>query len=79
MQDALDASIIFAKALGHILQDRQGMIVDVPQEIKMHESIKKVVVFKFGDKIHIYKCDDDMAEGTAVIMQTDEDQQNVEI
>jgi hypothetical protein len=71
LQDALDASIIFAKALGFILQDKQGIIVDVPQESKVHEMIQKVVVFKFNDRVHIYKCDDDLTEGTAVLLDTD--------
>jgi|LauGreDrversion4_2_1035121.scaffolds.fasta_scaffold137546_3 hypothetical protein len=77
LQDALDASIIFAKALGFILQDKQGIIVDVPQESKVHEMIQKVVVFKFNDRVHIYKCDDDLVEGTAVLLDTDvPEQQN---
>lgn len=70
-QDALDASIIFAKALTFILEDKQGIIVDIPTDSKVYESTKKVVVFKFMDKIHIYKCDDDMAEGTAVLLDTE--------
>lgn len=70
-QDSLDASIIFAKALSFILQDKQGIIVDIPSDSKVYESTKKVVVFKFMDKIHIYKCEDDMTEGTAVLLDTD--------
>ena len=71
LQDALDASIIFAKALALILQDKQGIIVDIPSEYKMHELVKKVVVFKFGEKIHIYKSEDDIKEGTAVLLDAD--------
>ena len=70
-QEALDASIIFAKALSFILQDKQGIVVDIPSDSKVYESTKKVVVFKFMDKIHIYKCEDDMAEGTAVLLDAD--------
>ena len=70
-QDALDASIIFAKALTFILEEKQGIIVDIPTDSKVFESTKKVVVFKFMDKIHIYKCEDDMAEGSAVLLDTD--------
>lgn len=70
-QDALDASIIFAKALTFILEEKQGIIVDIPSDSKVFESTKKVVVFKFMDKIHIYKCEDDMPEGTAVLLDTE--------
>lgn len=69
-QEALDASIIFAKALSFILQDKQGIVVDIPSDSKVYESTKKVVVFKFMDKIHIYKSEDDIAEGTAVLLDT---------
>lgn len=72
LQDALDASIIFAKALGFILQDNQGIVVDTPTDSKMNEFIQKVVVFKFNEKIHIYKCDDDLQEGTAVLLDMSE-------
>ncbi len=68
LQGALDASIIFAKALGFILQDNQGIVVDIPSESKMRELIQKVVVFKYNEKIHIYKCDDDIQEGIAVLL-----------
>lgn len=69
-QEALDASIIFAKALSFILQDKQGIVVDIPPDSKVYESTKKVVVFKFMDKIHIYKSEDDIVEGTAVLLDT---------
>ena len=68
--DALDASIIFAKALSFILEDKQGIVVDIPEDSKVFESTKKVVVFKFMDKIHIYKSEDDIQEGTAVLLDT---------
>lgn len=70
-QDALDASIIFAKALTFILEERQGIVIDIPTESKVYESTKKVVVFKFVDKIHIYKCQEDLAEGTPVLLDTE--------
>ena len=70
-QDAFEASIIFAKALTFILQDKQGIVVDIPKESKIFESTPKVVVFKFMDKVHIYKCEDDISEGTAVLLDTE--------
>lgn len=76
LQNALDASIIFAKALGFILQDKQGIVVDIPTESKMHEMIQKVVVFKFNGKVHIYKCEDDIVEGSAVLLDTDPIEEN---
>ena len=76
LQDALDASIIFAKALAAILQDKQGIVVDVPTDSKIFELVQKVVVFKFNDRVHIYKCDNDLAEGTPVLLDTDTPEEN---
>lgn len=76
LQDALDASIIFAKALASILQDKQGIVVDVPTDSKIFELVQKVVVFKFNDRVHIYKCDNDLAEGTPVLLDTDTPEEN---
>ena len=53
-----------------ILEDKQGIVVDIPEDSKVFESTKKVVVFKFMDKIHIYKSEDDIQEGTAVLLDT---------
>jgi len=72
LQNALDASIIFAKALGFILQNNQGIVVDVPSDSKMRELIQKVIIFKFNEKIHIYKCEDDLQEGIAVLLDMSE-------
>jgi hypothetical protein len=30
--------------------------------------VKKVIVFKSDDQVHIYKCDEDLPEGTVVKM-----------
>ena len=33
------------------------------------ELIQKVIVFKYQEQIHIYKCEQDLEEGTTVNMQ----------
>jgi hypothetical protein len=38
------------------------------QRIHPKGNLKKVIVFKSADQVHIYKCDDDFAEGTVVRM-----------
>ena len=50
-----------------------GIVVDTNNEVNFSEEVKKVIVFKFSDKIHIYKCDEDIAEGTAVHLQQEEE------
>ena len=67
-QDTLNAALLFARALSLILEDNQGIVVDVQNDVQMGEEVEKVIVFKHLDQVHIYKCDDDIVEGTAVMM-----------
>ena len=72
-QDTLNAALIFAKALSLILEENQGIVVDIQNDLELVEKTDKVIVFKNGQEIHIYKCDDDLAEGTAVRMNNSEE------
>ena len=69
-QDLLNASLLFARALGLILKEGEGIVVDVMGDISLGEGVKKVIVFKFENQVHIYKCDDDIPEGNGVTMDT---------
>jgi pheromone shutdown protein TraB len=69
-QDLINASLLFARALGLILKENEGIVVDVVGGIKLGEEVKKVIVFKFENQVHIYKCDEDIPEGNAVNMDT---------
>ena len=40
-QDLLNASLIFARALGLILKDGEGIVVDTKGDIKLREDVKK--------------------------------------
>lgn len=78
VQDLLNASLIFARALGLIFQEGEGIVVDVVGDIKLNDDSKKVIVFSHNDQIHIYKCEQDLEEGTAVSMNGDDNQENVD-
>ena len=71
-QDLINASLIFARALGLILKNGEGIVVDVVGNINLGPGIKKVIVFEYNDQVHIYKCDEDLEEGTAVNMDSNE-------
>ena len=70
-QDLINASLIFGRALGLILKEKQGIVIDVKGEIKFPEEVKKVIVFKFEERVHIQKCDEDLEEGVSVNLETD--------
>jgi len=65
-QDLINASLIFARALGLIFRDDEGIVVDINGDVDLGEGVKKVIVFKQDNQVHIYKCDEDVEEGTAV-------------
>lgn len=67
-QDLINASLIFARALGLILKNGEGIVVDVVGDIDLGPETKKVIVFEYNDQVHIYKCEEDLEEGTAVNM-----------
>lgn len=69
--ELVNASLVFAKALGLILKDKEGVVVNATGDIVFPDGIKKVIVFKLDDQIHIYKCDEDFDEGTIVNLQMD--------
>lgn len=77
-QDLINASLIFAKALGLILKEGEGIVVDVKGDISLGEDVKKVIVFEYQEQIHIYKCDEDLEEGTAVNMGSNKDKKEDE-
>ena len=64
--DVLNASMLFARALGLIFQENEGIVVDVKGDVSLGDDAKKVIVFKQNDQIHIFRCDEDIEEGMAV-------------
>jgi len=75
-QDLINASLIFARALGLILNEGEGIVVDVKGDINLGDDVKKVIVFEYKDQIHIYKCEEDLEEGTAVNMDSNKGDQD---
>ena len=65
-QDLLNASMLFARALGLIFKEDEGIVVDVNGDVKLGDDVKKVIVFRQNNQIHIFKCDEDVEEVMAV-------------
>jgi hypothetical protein len=78
-QDLLNASLIFARALGLILNEGEGIVVDIVGEMNLGDDVKKVIVFEHENQVHIYKCEEDLPEGSAVSMnQNDKEPESTE-
>jgi hypothetical protein len=73
-QDWYKAAMIFAKALGLILDEDQGIIIDLNDTTKIPEldDVNKVIVFRKDNQVHIAPCTEDIAEGETVILNPTE-------
>lgn len=78
-QDLVNSTLIFARAIGLILKEGEGIVVDIKGDMDLGEDVKKVIVFKFKEQVHIYKCEEDIEEGTAVNMDTKEPEVTEEV
>lgn len=75
-KDLLNVSLIFARALSLIFKENQGIVVDITGDIDLGEDAKKVIVYSQNNQVHIYKCEQDIPEGTAVELNNNDE--NVE-
>lgn len=69
-EDWLNSSLIFARALGLVLREREGVVVDIVGDAKfqMDESVKKVIVFNRESQIVVTECEEDLEEGQFVMV-----------
>lgn len=67
-KDLLNTSLIFARALGLILNEKKGVVVDIVGDVDLGEDVKKVIVFNYQGQVRILKCEEDHPEGTNLEM-----------
>ena len=73
-QDLLNSALIFARALSHLLEENEGVVVDVVGDIKLTDDVKKVIVFSYKDQINISMCEQDLLDGSFVMMDPNEEE-----
>jgi hypothetical protein len=78
-QDLLNASLIFARALGLILNEGEGIVVDITGDVVLGNDVNKVIVFKKEEQVHIFKFEEDLPEGTMVSLNPPTDEQTEEL
>jgi hypothetical protein len=78
-QDLLNASLIFARALGLILNEGEGIVVDINGDVSLGDDVNKVIVFKKDEQVHIFKFEEDLPEGTAVSLNPPTEEQTEEV
>jgi len=78
-QDLLNASLIFARALGLILNEGEGIVIDINGDVNLGDDVNKVIVFKKDEQVHIFKFEEDLSEGTMVSLNPPTDEQTEEL
>jgi|694.fasta_scaffold46682_5 hypothetical protein len=69
-EDWLNSSLIFARSLGLIFKENEGVVVDLMGDMRFGDegNIKKVIVFKSNDMVRVIECEEDLKEGSWVIV-----------
>jgi hypothetical protein len=77
-QDLMNASLLFSKALSLILDDKQGIVVDVQPDsgVDMGENTNKVVIYRLENQIHVQNLEMDIQEGTVVALSDKDTNEN---
>lgn len=70
-KEFLNALLLFANALGLILQEGQGIVIDVKGDVDL-PNMKKVIVYKNQERVHITECKEDIPEGSIVELDMSE-------
>ena len=63
--DWLNSSMIFARALGQLLNENEGIVIDLKGDMKFMPDfkVKKVIVFNSGKQIIVEEADPKIPEG----------------
>jgi hypothetical protein len=69
-------SLIFAKALGIILDEGQGIVIDLTENTKItgHEHVEKVIVYRKDEQVHIAPCEDPLEQGSVLTISINSDE-----
>jgi hypothetical protein len=69
-QDWLNSSLIFARALGLLLEEGEGVVVDLKGDMSFPGDldVAKVIVYSKDSQIRVLECDEDLEEGQFVMV-----------
>jgi hypothetical protein len=65
-KDWLNSSLIFARTISLLLEERRGIVVDIKGDVDLGEGVEKVIVFKKDGQIVIKILDRELEEGDIV-------------
>jgi len=68
-EDWLNSALIFARALSIMLDENQGIVIKLTGDMRFYEEkIDKVIVFVKDGMVRIIECDENLDEGTVVMV-----------
>jgi hypothetical protein len=78
-QDMTNAALLFSKALSLILDNEQGIIVDVNiPGVNLNDDATKVVIYRLGEAIHVQRIDQDIEQGMVVQLNLTDEENNTD-
>lgn len=75
-QNLINTTQLVSRALGMILEELEGIVVDVLGDVKFEEEIQKVLIYKYKNEIHITKCLEDLVDGTTIKLIFENESEN---
>jgi hypothetical protein len=65
-------ALIFAKALGIIMDEGQGIVIDLNDNTKIqgHDDVNKVIVYRKNEQVHIAPCEEVLEQGSIVTISS---------
>jgi hypothetical protein len=68
-------ALIFAKTLGIIMDEGQGIVIDLNDNTRIigHEDVNKVIVYRKDEQVHIAPCEDTLEQGSVVTISNGEE------
>ena len=67
-EDWLNSALVFAQAIGHLLKENEGVVVELKGAAKEGFETPKVIVYNGERRIHVTECDDNLNAGQMVWM-----------
>jgi len=80
-RDWLNTALIFTRTLGLMLEENEGIVVDIVGDMQFGvndegDVITKVIVFDSGEQVRVMECDEDIPEGTMIWLHDKNENEN---
>lgn len=72
-EDWLKGALAFAAALGHLLKDNEGIVVDCKNDLKELTKCDKIMVYQKNNQINIEELEADLPEGSLIMVHDVDD------